>query len=139
MLRIDPASASPPYEQLRAQFAAAIAAGELPPGSRLPTVRRLAGDLGLAPNTVARSFRQLETDGLIETRGRLGSFVARQGDARERRAADAALLYLQRLRELGLDGDDAERILRAAMAHPASAGDTVRARAQSAPESPPLA
>ena len=48
MIVIDPASPTPPFEQLRAQYVAAIASGELPPGSRLPTVRRLAGDLGLA-------------------------------------------------------------------------------------------
>ncbi|KQW05532.1 hypothetical protein ASC66_11080 [Leifsonia sp. Root4] len=128
MLRIDSESAAPPFEQLRAQFAAAIASGELAPGTRLPTVRRLAGDLGLAPNTVARSFRQLEVDGLIETRGRLGSFVAATGDARERGAHEAALLYLQRLRDLGVDEGDAEPILRAVLAR--------TARSQSALEEP---
>lgn len=131
MLRIDSESAAPPFEQLRAQFAAAIASGELAPGTRLPTVRRLAGDLGLAPNTVARSFRQLEVDGLIETRGRLGSFVAATGDARERGAREAALLYLQRLRDLGIDEGDAEPLLRAVLAR--------AARSQSALEEPPHA
>lgn len=130
ILRIDSESAAPPFEQLRAQFAAAIASGELARGTRLPTVRRLAGDLGLAPNTVARSFRQLEADGLIETRGRLGSFVAATGDARERGAQDAALRYLQRLRDLGVDEGDAERVLRAVLERVAGS--------QSAPEVPPL-
>lgn len=107
MLQIDPGAASAPFEQLRAQLAAAITSGELAPGTRLPTVRRLAGDLGLAPNTVARSFRALESDGLIETKGRLGSFVAERGDAVERAARQAARDYLQRMRELGLSADAA--------------------------------
>jgi DNA-binding transcriptional MocR family regulator len=48
----------------------------LPPGTRLPPVRRLAGDLGLAPNTIARAYRELERDGYIETGGRHGTYVA---------------------------------------------------------------
>ena len=54
MLRIDPKSATPPFEQLRLQFIEQVRSGELAAGAKLPTVRRLAADLGLAPNTVAR-------------------------------------------------------------------------------------
>jgi len=68
-------SAVPPFEQLRTQLAARVAAGELAPGYRLPTVRQLASDLGLAANTVARAYRELEADGLISTHGRRGTFV----------------------------------------------------------------
>ena len=76
MIVIDPSSPVPPFEQLRSQIVAEIAADELVPGERLPTVRRLAEDLGVAPGTVARAYRELETAGFIETRGRNGTFVA---------------------------------------------------------------
>jgi len=72
---VDTASAIPPYEQLRTQIAAQVADGRLPAGTRLATVRQMASDLGLAPNTVARAYRELEADGVIDTRGRRGSFV----------------------------------------------------------------
>src|SRR5690606_17027256 len=62
MLVVDPDSGTPPYAQLRQQWIGAIRTGELPPGSKLPTVRRLAGDLGIAPNTVARTYQELERD-----------------------------------------------------------------------------
>jgi DNA-binding transcriptional regulator YhcF (GntR family) len=72
---IDPTSATPPYEQLRSQIAALVAGGELSPGTKLPTVRQLGLDLGLAANTVARSYRELEADGVLQTQGRRGTFV----------------------------------------------------------------
>ena len=115
LLSIDPNSAAPPFEQVRAQIAALAQAGELPAGTRLPTVRRLAGDLGLAPNTVARSYRELEGDGIIETRGRHGSFVSRNGSANERRALAAAEAYADRLRQLGISTEDGIRFVRAAL------------------------
>ena len=73
---VDPASGTPPFEQLRRQVAAMVAEGTLAPGSRMPTVRRLAADLGLAANTVARAYRELESDGVIATHGRKGTFVS---------------------------------------------------------------
>jgi DNA-binding transcriptional regulator YhcF (GntR family) len=60
----------PPYEQLRAQFARQIQDHTLAVGTRLPTIRHLAADLGLAVNTVGRAYQELEEAGLIETRGR---------------------------------------------------------------------
>ena len=81
MLVIDPGSAEPPFAQVRRQLTEQIRGGQLAPGDRLPTVRRLAGDLGIAPNTVARAYRELETDGLIEGRGRAGTFVSASGPA----------------------------------------------------------
>jgi DNA-binding transcriptional regulator YhcF (GntR family) len=76
VLILDPGSTVPPYEQLRSAVAGQVADGTLPAGTRLPTVRALAADLGLAVNTVAKAYRALETDGVIETRGRAGTFVA---------------------------------------------------------------
>ena len=72
--RSTPTSDVPPFEQLRAQIATRAASGDLPAGTRLPTVRALAAELGLAANTVAKAYRALETDGVITTEGRRGTF-----------------------------------------------------------------
>ena len=72
---IDLASPTAPFEQLRAQMAARAADGRLPAGTRLPTVRALAADLGLAAGSVAKAYRGLETDGVVRTEGRRGTFV----------------------------------------------------------------
>ena len=58
MIDLDHTSSTPPFEQIRAQVAEHVASGALQPGHRLPTVRRLADDLGLATNTVARAYRE---------------------------------------------------------------------------------
>ncbi|HEX9229451.1 MAG TPA: GntR family transcriptional regulator [Arthrobacter sp.] len=75
-ISVDLGSATPPYEQIRAQVDSLIALGALAPGTRLPTVRSLAADLGIAAGTVARAYRELEQAGLIETRRRNGTVVA---------------------------------------------------------------
>ena len=80
------------------------------PGTRLPTVRRLAGDLGLAVNTVARAYRELERDGLVVTRGRNGTVVAASPD--ESVALDAAADYAARVRGLGLTTERALELVR---------------------------
>ncbi len=107
MVEISSARGAAPYEQLRAQLAAQVTSGELAAGARLATVRQLAEDLGLAPNTVARAYRELEADGFVETRGRNGTFVSAQGDAAERAAQDAAREYADRIRKLGLAPEQA--------------------------------
>jgi DNA-binding transcriptional regulator YhcF (GntR family) len=107
MLTIDARSATPPYEQLRVQFMDQVRSGELAAGTRLPTVRRLAEDLGLAPNTVARAYRELESDGFIETRGRNGSFVSAQGDVAEQQGQLAARAFADRMKQLGVSPDAA--------------------------------
>ncbi|MHB8452943.1 MAG: GntR family transcriptional regulator [Mycobacteriales bacterium] len=76
IVEIDDTSHIPPYEQLRSQVVTLVSSGALTVGTRLPTVRGLAGDLGLSPGTVARAYRELERDGTVETRGRHGTFVA---------------------------------------------------------------
>ncbi|WP_443064907.1 GntR family transcriptional regulator [Streptomyces sp. NBC_00576] len=75
-VRVDTTSQVPPYEQIRAQLAALIVTGRLTEGERLPTVRQLATDLGLAPGTVARAYRELEAAELIRTRRGAGTRVA---------------------------------------------------------------
>lgn len=96
-----------PYEQLRSQVSEQARSGVLPVGHKLPTVRGLAADLGLAANTVAKAYRALEADGVIETRGRNGTFVAAVGDAAEKEAAGAAGAYAERVRRLGLSREAA--------------------------------
>ena len=115
-LSIDPESAVAPFEQLRRQILAAVQSGGLVPGAKLPTVRALAAELGLAANTVARAYRELEHDEIIETRGRHGSFVATGGDATRRRAQEAALAYADRVLALGLSPEEGAEIAKAALA-----------------------
>lgn len=109
------ASAIPPFEQLREQIRAAAADGSLAVGTKLPTVRALADQLGVAANTVARSYRELEQDEVIETRGRNGSFVAPFGDASQRQAQVAADAFARRIRQLRVDSDAAIALVKRAL------------------------
>ncbi|MFE5484863.1 GntR family transcriptional regulator [Streptomyces sp. NPDC056527] len=106
-ITVDTDSSTAPYEQLRAQIAERARSGALPVGYKLPTVRGLAEELGLAANTVAKAYKSLEADGVIETRGRNGTFVAAAGDAAERLAASAAATYAAEARRLGLSRESA--------------------------------
>lgn len=105
MLRIDPHAARPPYEQLREQLMAQIRQGQLSPGTTLPPVRRLASDLGLAPNTVARAYRELEAAGAVKGRGRRGTFVLQEPTAQA--AEQLTQNYLASMAALGHTDDDA--------------------------------
>lgn len=102
-LTLDASATEAPYEQVRAQIAALARAGELATGHKLPTVRGLAEELGIAANTVAKAYRALESDGVIETRGRHGTFIAATGDATARELAEAALTFARRAHRLGVD------------------------------------
>lgn len=105
LLAVDPAGDRPPFDQIRRGVIDLVGAGTLLAGSRLPTVRALAADLAVAANTVARSYRELEADGIIETRGRQGTFVkARRGDTISA-AQRATVEHVSLLRELGIDDD----------------------------------
>ncbi|WP_251076434.1 GntR family transcriptional regulator [Streptomyces benahoarensis] len=112
---LDPRSADAPFEQVRARIADQARSGALPVGYRLPTVRGLADELGIAANTVAKAYRALEADGVIETRGRNGSFVAAAGEAADKEAATAAAGYARRAHRLGLDHDAALAAVRDAL------------------------
>lgn len=114
-MRIDPSSPAPPFEQVRAAFAAQIADGSLVVGTRLPTVRGLADELGLAVNTVARAYRELEAAGLVETRGRAGTVVSAAGDQATQRLQAAAAAYAKVARELGADAEHSIAVVRAAL------------------------
>lgn len=115
MIRIDPTSSTPPFEQLRVQIIDDIASGELPAGEKLSTVRQLAADLEIAPGTVARAYRELEAAGLIETRGRNGTFVRAQGDVRMQQAQQAAAAFAAQVRELRVDPADALELVKRAL------------------------
>jgi DNA-binding transcriptional regulator YhcF (GntR family) len=113
---VDSGSPIPPYEQVRAQLAEAIASGELGVEARLPTVRQLAGELGLATNTVARSYRELEAAGLIETRGRRGSYVAPRDSGARREAVRATRDFTAAMRRLGIGSEELVALLRQELA-----------------------
>ncbi len=115
MITIDAASSVPPFEQVRFQLAEQIQNGRLPVGARLPTVRGLALQLGLAANTVARAFGELEHAGLVQTRGRAGTTVSAAGDAARERAIAAAREYAATVKSLGVRDDEALRIVGAAL------------------------
>ena len=102
LMPLDPGASEPPYEQLRRQIAARASSGELPPGTRLPTVRALAAELDLAVNTVAKTYRALEADGVVITEGRRGTFVAPSDSAGLTAAGEAAAEYAAAARRLGL-------------------------------------
>jgi DNA-binding transcriptional regulator YhcF (GntR family) len=112
-VQIDAHAARPLFDQLRSQIIEAVRDGRLPPGTRLPTVRELAGQLNLAVNTVARAYRELESSGILETRGRFGTFVARS-DPADDAMASAAHTYVSAARALGVGRDEALRYVHAA-------------------------
>jgi DNA-binding transcriptional regulator YhcF (GntR family) len=109
-LRIDPGSAVPPYEQLRTQLARQATDGTLPAGTKLPTVRGLADHLGLAPGTVARAYKELEADGVIETQGRRGTFV-RSGAAAGAGVSTAVAALVAAARRDGLTLPETQRLV----------------------------
>lgn len=114
MLLIDTASAIPPFEQLRLQILAQVDSGELSPGSQLPTVRRLAADLGIAPNTVARTYRELEQAGIVRTAGRRGTVIAAPSPDIGEDARQTANDFVSRMRALGLTPTEALQLVRQA-------------------------
>jgi DNA-binding transcriptional regulator YhcF (GntR family) len=112
-IRLEGDTAIPVFEQLRAQLSVMVAVGRLLPGDRLPTVRALAEQLRLAPGTVARAYRELEHDGIVEGRGRRGTFVVDEPphseplEERRERIATSADRFVFEVRQLGADADGA--------------------------------
>ena len=106
-VRIDGASTVPPFEQLRVQILDAANEGRLAVGTRLPPVRALAARLGLAVNTVARAYRELEQAEVVTTRSRAGTVIAAAGDNGRRRVAEAAAVFADSVRANGLDPQEA--------------------------------
>ncbi len=112
LLTVDSADPLPPFEQIRRQLAALIGSGAIVPGDRLPPLRQLAGDLGLAVGTVGRAYRLLEDAGLVVSRRGAGTRVAdgvvRLSAAQRRRALDgAAQAFVWQARSLGASPEQA--------------------------------
>ena len=115
-VRVDLDSAVPQYEQLRAQLAALVAAGDLADGQRLPTVRALANDLGIAPGTVARAYRDLEAAGLVTTRRRVGTLVTVPAATLSRAAVtEAAARFVRLARDHALSDTEIRDVVAAAL------------------------
>ncbi len=115
IIRIDSRSPVPPYEQIRGQVTVLIGSGVLPAGHRLPPIRQLAKDLGIAGGTVARAYRELEAEGSIVTLGHRGSYVTSSvqpvGAPRTEEAlASAARAFALQARQLGADAARALRL-----------------------------
>jgi len=90
-LAVDPDLEAAPFQQIIDQLRGFIERGELGPGDALPTVRQLAGDLGVAPNTVARAYAELQEEGWLTSEGRRGTRVAARTPASDKGARSAAL------------------------------------------------
>ena len=114
-ITIDPATSTPPYEQIRLRIASLAADGTLAAGFKLPPVRTLALDLGLAANTVARAYRELEQAGLVETRGRAGTVITARATGTTRQAQQAAQTYAATVRALGVPAATALALVQAAL------------------------
>ncbi|MGZ4506370.1 MAG: GntR family transcriptional regulator [Blastococcus sp.] len=123
LLRVVTTDPTPPYEQLRRQLTELISSGVLAPGDRLPPLRQLAADLGLAVGTVARSYRELEAAGLVRSRRGGGTRVqarAARPDAGHNAAAVRAHAeaFVRQARLLGATDDEVRAAVAAAVTRP---------------------
>jgi GntR family transcriptional regulator len=121
ILKPNPASGVPIYLQVIEQVKHAIATGAVRPGEQLPGIRPLAEELVINPNTVAKAYRELEHEGVIELRQGAGAFVSGNGpskqDAEKLRAAQAAVAAaVERLRAQGVADNDIRRLFEAQLA-----------------------
>lgn len=129
IISLDPGSATPPYAQIQEQLATMVRSGVLAAGTRLPAIRHLANDLGVASGTVARAYRELESDGLVEPRGRHGTRVcppdraAGADPARvDQELAQEAVAFALAVSHRGLDIDQALEAVRTAFRRLADQG-----------------
>lgn len=114
MITINYRDPRPIYEQIQSELRRLMLTGALPPGSRLPSVRELAGQLAINPNTIQRAYRELESDGYILSVAGKGSFVAQVGklaEQQKKQAVEAFQAAAQRLRALGLSGAELAALL----------------------------
>jgi GntR family transcriptional regulator len=109
IVELDENSKDPPYVQIKSAITRLVTTGELPANAQLPTIRQLAGDLDLAPNTVARAYRELEVDGLIRSRGRRGTIVSSLDHTTQTPSVVSSVVsseandFIRRARSRGLD------------------------------------
>ncbi len=118
-VEVDLTSSVPPYEQIRLQVLGHVSAGHLRAGDRLPTIRALAADLGVATGTVARAFRELEAAGVVVTRRRTGTVVADGTPAPDTAVQDAATHLVGVARTTGLTDEEILAAVRGALMGPA--------------------
>jgi len=114
LLRLNQSSGIPLYVQLMDQLKHAIETGELRAGEQLPTIRKVAEDLVMNPNTVARAYRELEHEGIIELKHGLGAFVAESMVARTkimRKAQAVVQSAIERLASLHRSEDEIRRLI----------------------------
>jgi GntR family transcriptional regulator len=117
LFRLNLESGVPVYRQIMDQVRGAMASGSLSAGDQLPTVRQLAVDLAINPNTVARAYRELELGGLLETHQGTGSFISAQKIKRadlerERQLAQIVGDCVSRAGAMGFTVDDVVEYLR---------------------------
>jgi GntR family transcriptional regulator len=115
--RLDPGSGVPVYRQLIDQVMGGMAAGALAAGHQLPTVRQVAVDLSINPNTVVRAYRELEIRGVLETQQGTGTFISHQkmkrdDMERERQLMQLVTDFVARAGAAGFTIDDLLRQLR---------------------------
>lgn len=121
LFRPNPASGVPIYLQLMEQVKHAVETGALRPGEQLPGIRPLAEELVINPNTVAKAYRELEHDGIIELRQGAGAFVSAtsgtQGRAEKFRGARTIVAAaVKQLRVRGVTEDEIRRLIDAELA-----------------------
>jgi len=129
-IRLESDTAIPRFEQIRGQLSVMVAVGRLEPGARLPTVRNMAEQLELAPGTVARTYRELEHDGIVEGGGRQGTFVVDEPPhseplrERRERIAAAANRFVFEVDQLGADLEAAHAAVTTAFVETAGPSET---------------
>ena len=114
-LEINPRSSTPIYQQVVDGVKELVARGILVPGERMPTVRELAVELSLNPNTVAKAFQKLEQEGIIETMRSRGTFVAGRTEVLDKEMAREQLeglveKVLVEAYHLGLNREDIKQL-----------------------------
>ena len=128
LLKPNPSSGVPIYLQLMEQVKYAIETGAVKPGEQLPSIRPLAEELVINPNTVAKAYRELEHDGVIELRQGAGAFVSDKAPTRqnaERLKAAQVLVAqgIERLRARGISDEEIRRLVEAELAGMHRGGD----------------
>ena len=113
IFRLNPSSGIPLYLQLIEQVKHAVETGALREGDQLPTIRRLAEDLVMNPNTVVRAYRELEHEGVVELKHGSGAFIKESAGGRAcvmRKAQTVVQSAIERLASLGLTEDELRRV-----------------------------
>ena len=119
--RLDPRSGIPPYRQLVAQVRQAVLLGILHPGDRLPSVREVVTQITINPNTVHRAYRDLETEGIVEGRQGVGTFISERAQSaltpkRQLALQEQLLSWLSRARKAGMQDDAIMALVTASLA-----------------------